>query len=1065
MGWLAGVVMIAASPSAWAGPLTISNSTNSAVSTSRGDGSGPGNITIDPAGSITLSTGVPVTIDSDNALIVNGTITHDARTGATAVFANTVNAANQPITLTSGFTLGGVISIEGPRQSDLDSTNAANTGVRIAGTGVFIGDFSTAVGSTIIVGGNGSFGVNVDAAIQGNVAVGSDINLNGAASTGVRFGGPISGNVSIGGQIAPAGLNSAGFIVGGDVGGFLVLNGAIGTGARAQFDSDGKLVRPVQGGSALRIGGGVAGGIAFDGNRLTETEELTIAPDANAAVDTLLYTEAGNAPTVVIAPTGAGGNLVIGRLAQTIDANQSAFLMRGQIQSTTTEANRAAVAMVISGSAAGEPARSTTFLGDIRLDKGNIDAVSLDASATGVRFGDRASAPRFVNTGEFQVRAQDQTEDGTTGAPGQGGGDAFGFMISSGASLQLFENVGTFSVDARGARFSAFGLVDDSGTLTSFSNSGTFAATIRPTSTGRAVGVDLGRATQSITFTNTGSFSGSVRLGSGADTLTSVGGSMLGDINMGGGSSTVRFSNTTITGSVDLGAGNHNVTVENKTTLRGGIGRGVGTAEVHISDSSVFVPGGKVISATNASITGASSLDFAIDGQTASAAAPLLGATGAMVIDPTVSISTRLAGLVRDSRTFTLISAANLQMGVPVSQIKSATGSFIYELRTRVSPTNPNAILLDVTRKTATQLGLGETVGAVYENSLTALGNDSVLFSSIASKSDRPTFEAAIQQLAPDSSDATLIAALNTQNMAHGVIRHRLAGIPRTLGPNPTGEYSSFWLQQLGSYGTRKSEGDDKGYKLFAAGIAGGFDAQSTDALKLGMGLSRTWSLPDEKGTADRPLRVIATQLDFYARHQNGPNYTQAILGAAYDDYRSRRRVVIDDIVREPIGTWSGYHFGGAIDTGTTARLGQARISPYARLAFMKTHEKAYVEEGGGDGVNLAYDSRGQDSLRAGFGFVTARRFDLFQDAGIEAEFRGDYAREFRAGRPSIRSRFASGGATFVARGAQPGKNVITGGLSLGVRDIFTAFTVDYDASYSGDYLGQTVSATFRFRF
>jgi len=1057
--------MMLASTPALAGPLTISNSTSAAVSTSRGDGSGEGDITVDGAGSITLSTGVPLTIDSNNSALVNGNITHNARTGATAVFINTLDANNQPRTLVSGFTMGGAITIEGPRQQDLDRTNAGNTAIRIAGTGVFQGNVNIAINSSILVGGANSFGINADSTIRGDVTVGANFTLNGNDAVGARFGGPITGNVSIGGQTATAGLNGPGWIFGGDIGGFLVLNGAIGTGARAQFDNDGRLVRPVQGGSAMRIGGGVGGGIAFDGDGLTETQELTIAPAANAPVDTLLYTEAGNVPTLVIAPTGAGGDLVIGRLAATIDVNQSSFLMKGQIQSTTTEPRRAAFAIDISGSATGQASRLTRFMGDIRLETGNIDAVSVDADATGIRFGDRASAPRFINNGEVVVRAQDQTEDGTTGVPGTGGGNASGFLIAATASLQRFENLGVFTIDARGRSFNALGLIDESGTLTSFVNSGTFAATIRPTGTGRAVGVDLGRATQATTFTNTGTFSGSVRLGSGADTLTSTGGSMTGDINMGGGNSTVRLNNTTVTGNIDLGAGNHSVTVENRATLRGGIGRGAGTADLNVANSSIAVPGGKVISATNASFTGTTSLDFAIDGQTASTSAPLMGATGQMVIAPTVSISTRLAGLVRNSTTFTLISAANLQMGVPVANIRSSTGSFIYEFRTRVSPTNANVILLDVNRKTAAQLGLGSTLGAVYEGSLTALGNDGELFASIASKSDRAGFESAIQQLAPDSSDATLITAVNTQNMAHGVIRHRLAGIPRTLGPNPTGEYPSFWIQQLGSYGSRKSEGEDKGYKIYAAGVAAGYDWQSTDALKLGFGLSRTWSLPDEKNTDDRPLRVIATQLDLYARHQNGPNFTQAILGGAYDAYRSRRRVVIDNIVREPIGEWSGYHIGGAIDTGTTARFSQTKVSPYARVAFLKTHEGSYTEAGGGAGVDLDYDTRNQDSLRGGIGFVAQRRFALLQDSGIEAELRGDYAREFGAGRPKASLRFASGGPTFVANGAKPGKNIVTAGLSVGVRDIFTAFTVDYDASYSGDYLGQTLSATFRFRF
>jgi uncharacterized protein with beta-barrel porin domain len=1065
LSWTLWLVAAAATApnAAMAGPLIVSSSSSAAVATSRGDGQGPGDITIDGGGSISLNSGVALTIDSNNTALINGTIEHNAETGATAVLVSTRDANGAPRTLTSGFTLGGSIVIDGPRERDLPTTDARNTAVRFEGGGVFKGNIDVPVNSSILVGGNNSFGFNVDSVIDGNVAVGANISLNGANAVGARFAGGITGNVSIGGQTAPSGANGIGWIFGGDIGGFLVLNGSIGTGAQASFDTNGRLIDPAPGGSALRISGGVARGIAFDGNGLTETQEATIAPAANAPADTLLYSEAGNATTLVIAPVGAGGDLVFGQLDATIDSNRNSLLMRGLIQSNTTEEGRAASAILISGSENGQPARTTRFLGEVWNDRGNIDSVAIDASATGIRIGERTVIPGFINSGEILVRAQDQTEDGSTGAPGQGGGDAFGLMIARTATIGRFVNLGTFNIDARGARFSAYGMVDESGTLASFANTGTFVASIRPGSTGRAIGLDAGRSTRNMTFLNTGTFGGSVRLGSGSDTLTSTGGSMTGDIATGGGNDTVAFDGTTVTGNVDLGAGNHTVTVRNKTTLRGGIGRGAGTAQVTVADSSIFVPGGRVISATNASFTGASSLDFAIDGKTATT--PLLGATGTVVIDPTVKIFTRLAGLVRDSTTFILISAGTLQMGVPVSQIQSATGSFIYTLGTRVSPTNRNVILLDVTRKTAMQLGLGPIMGATYENALTALGNDNELFSILASQPDRPGFESVLQQLTPDTSDATLIAALNTQNMAHGVIRHRLAGIPRTLGPNPTGEYSSFWIQQLGSYGSRDAEGETKGYKLYAAGLAAGFDGQSADNLKLGASLSRTWSLPDEKGTADRPLRVIATQLDVYARHQNGPNFTQGILGGAYDEYRSRRRVVVGDVIREPVGKWSGYHVGGALDTGTTARLSSVKLSPYARVAFVRAYEKGYTESGGGAGVDLAYDGRNLNSLRAGFGFVAARRFELFQDSGVEAEFRGDYAREFGDSGAKVSARFASGGSTFVTTGVGTGKNIFTGGLSVGVRDIFTAFTVDYDAAFTGDYLGHTISATFRFRF
>jgi outer membrane autotransporter protein len=317
----------------------------------------------------------------------------------------------------------------------------------------------------------------------------------------------------------------------------------------------------------------------------------------------------------------------------------------------------------------------------------------------------------------------------------------------------------------------------------------------------------------------------------------------------------------------------------------------------------------------------------------------------------------------------------------------------------------------------------------------------------------------------PDASDASLAAAIRSQNLAYGVIRHRLGGIQRTTGASAGVDYDSFWIQQLGSYGERDAEAEQPGYEMYTVGIATGYDTQVSPSAKLGVSLAQTWSLPDEKGTNDRPLRISSTQIDVYGRHQNGQSFTQAIVGGAYNTYKSERRVLVGALTREPQGKWKGYHFAGAVDTGSTFRAGDFRLTPYVRGAYIRTHEKGYAETGGGNGVNLAYDSRSLDSLRAGAGMVAERRFVIFQDVGIEAELRADVARDLTADPVNVTARFASGGVSFTQAGQTPSKNIFGVGGSLGVRDIFTAFSVDYDLEKSGDFLGHTLAATFRFRF
>ncbi len=1037
-----------------AGPVTVTTSSTTALRTSTGDGQGAGAITVDAAGTITVSSGVPITVDSSNDATINGTLRNDAATSATGLLVNTNDANNVGRTIISNVILGGGINLPGPNSSV--TTAANNFGVLFSGAGTLQGNFTANAGSQITVGGRESFGIAIDSIINGSFTSGAAISAAGGGSMGIRSTKNVTGNFTVSGSIATAGQDSIGILIAGGVGGLVTQAATISTGAQAFFDSNSRRVDAIQGGPAFWIASSVGKGVLLEGNQLTNAQESVTAVPVGAAVDSVLATQGGILGAFRIGPSAnnPAGNLNIG-----IQTGTESITMRGRIQSATSTNGKASTTMVITGGVG----QSTILAGGIRNAGGNIDAVSIDNAATGLEIGPFATVPYFFNAGDFTIRAADSTENilGTT--QGTAGGTATGITVASSSALGSFINTGNFTIDSRGRTVSAFGIIDNSGTLSYFENTGTFQTLLNTYSTGRTFAVDMSKSTRNIDFRNSGTLTGDVTFGSGNDTFISTAGVVKGNYSFGAGDDKVTIRNTTFTGGIDLGTGNHSVIIDSTSKFSGGIARGAGTTTLSVSNSDIAIIGGRRIDISSGTISGTSTIDISIDGQNASR--PLIEASGRLVIDPTVKLTTRLSGLITQSQTVTVISAGDLQLGIPISQLGSASASYIYGFQYRVAPTNRNQLLLDVTRRSATQLGLGRNLGALYENSLTALAADNELFTAIASSTTKAAFEGTMKQLLPDSSDASLYAAQRTQNLAYGVIRSRLAGIPRTTGLAAGTDYSSFWIQQFGSYGKRDAETEQPGYRIYSVGIASGIDKQFTPELKGGMSLSQVWSLPRELNSNDRATRVSATQLDFYGRHQSGSAFTQAIFGGAYDTYKSDRRVLVNAISREAIGKWSGYHMGGAIDTGTMFKVSDFRLTPYLRGSYIRTNEKSYAETGGGNGVNLTYDTRTQDSMRAGAGFIAQRRFVIFQDVGIEAEFRGDIAHELSADPASITARFTAGGPKFTNIGQTPDKNVFGAGLSLGVRDIFTSLSLDYDAEKSGGFLGHTIAATFKFRF
>ncbi len=1056
---LAATTALSLPLTALAGDITVSSSTTAPLKTSTGDGSGPGKITVDSAGTITVSSGVPVTVDSSNNAVITGTLKNDAASDATGLLITTNNASGVGQTITSTITLDGLINIPGPSSATTTASN--NVGVKFSGLGTLSGSFTSGTSSQISVGGREAIGISIDTRINGAVTSGSAITIAGGGAFGIRSTKSITGNFAVNGSIALAGQDSVGVMTG-NIGGSYQITSTIATGSTAYYDSNNKLVAAVYGGPAAWVAGSVGGGILLQGNQYTTTQESTVTVPSDAPTDSVLASEGTNFGAFRIGPnTFTENNIVIG--LREGGASESVTL-RGQIQSSTSTLGKAVTAMAITGGTGlNGQAVTTTLLGGVINAGGNISASSIDGTATGFDISSRATVPYFSNLGEFVVSATDSGENVVNGIT-TGGGNATGVVISSDSSLSQFINTGTFTVNARGKSFTAIGIQDNSGTLEYFNNTGTFRAVIPSGSSGKSIAADLSKSTKNITFLNSGTIFGDVYFGSGNDSFTSTAGTITGNVSMGAGNNTVSLGATTYTGAIDLGSGNHNVIIGNGSVVTTSITRGSGRLDLNVNSSTLTVNGGR-IEASDAYFSGTTKVNIGVTN--ANLSRPLIDVSGLFTIDSGVSLSTTLSGVVTQNQTITVINAGQLRMNVPLTQLTTNSNSYIYGFQYRLNPTNQNQLLLDVTRRTATQLGLSQNLGSIYENSLTAMATDNELFSAIAAAADKSAFETIVSQLKPDSSDATLYAALRSQNLAYGVIRNRLGGIPRTTGPSAGKDYSSFWIQQLGSYGERDADpaNEQPGYKIYSVGIATGFDQQFTDNLKGGMSIAQVWSLPDEIDTRDRPLRIASTQVDLYGRHQNGANFTQAIFGGSYNAYRSERRVVTGDIEREPVGSWKGFNMGGAVDTGTQFRFDKLRLTPYLRGQYVRVHENGYTETGGGDGVNLDYDSRTQDSMRGGLGLVAERRFLVFQDVGIETAFRADYAREFMADPANVTARFAAGGATFTQVGQELDKNVFGVGASLGVRDIFTAFSVDYDLEKSGDFMGHTIAATFRFRF
>ena len=817
------------STTALAGDLVVTGAQTTPVVTSNANGNGAGNVTVQSGGGITVTTGAAVTIDSNNTVSNSGTLQSNAEQNAVGISISTTNAGGQARDLIGAATNAGTINLPGPGStSSVVSSPVFNTGILVAGLGTFHGNITQAAGSVMTVGGYSSTGILASGAVDGTISNSGRITLSGSNSYGIQTLATLSGNLVNAGALEVTGLSGIGLYAGGGVGGAVINQGSITTGSAAVTASSGSASAAIAGGVGLWVANN-ANGILLEGNGVTKALESSSTIPAGTPADSSIVTN-GGADALFVGSGGAAGahTLTIGALAG--DSSNSSLLIRGNVTSTAVISGAAARAINITGTTVNGVDYTTVFTGAFRNSGGDISATTIDASATAIQIGKLTRIPLFVNTGDILARAVDSSEDATTGVAGAGGGNAYGLLIDAGSQLSGATNTGHITAESHGGSQSAYGIADNSGTLTNFVNDGSIIATVK--GSGLAVALDLSHATQAVAVTNSNVITGSVLLGAGDDSLTSTGGMLTGSISTGDGNDRVSITNTTTLGAIDLGAGANVVTFVG-SNVTGGITT-TGTAAVHLTGSTLTIPAGSQVAVNSLDATAGSALHFYVN-----ATGTVNGINaGSVTLANDTALSISVLGTVHDKLAIDLIAAQSLTMNRDLSGVQPSS-TLMYTRQIKFSDTNPNTLQLLITRRNAGQLHLGVNLGAVYEGVISALDTDTELSDKLGGFTQQSDLEHALTTMLPDTGAATRLALLGADNMSQSIIRRRLDGQLRNRD-EPLGRYRpSYWAQAFGTYGSQSAVNEFPGFHVATGGIAGGLDDELDNGIMGGFSISQ----------------------------------------------------------------------------------------------------------------------------------------------------------------------------------------------------------------------------------
>lgn len=956
---LAGTALVAiAQP--LAAQTVIDNARTTPVLTSTAANGQPSDVRIGTAGSVTVTGGTAVTVDSNNDVTNAGKIAISNADNATGILVSgprTADIANSgTITIDETYT-----ATDSDNDGDLDGPFAIGTGrtaIRI--DGALTGNLSHT--GTIVVEGNQSAGIRANGPITGTFTHEGKTTVTGNQSVGVAVG-DISGNVRLAGEITARGEGALGAVFGGDLGGALRVQSAITvSGYRtvpapsdpSKLDADDLL----QGGSALVIEGNVAKGIIFEiapaDAVTTDNDEdkdgIEDAKEGNTKI--IAY---GSAPAVQIG--SASENIAIGATEGT--ANGFGIVMSGTILGDGVYAGVNATGMRIGGRGG-----DVTIANGMQVN-GGIGAAAKGANATALELAAGTSLPELRNAGSIVA-----TVTGTTT------GQATAVLIDADASLPVLRNSKTIKATSV-KDGTAIAILDRSGTLGLIENSGAISASGAEATSTRNVAIDLSARTGDTIIRQTAVASGiaaptivgDIRFGSGADLLDIADGGVSGNVTFGAGTDRMVLKGDAVyAGTANFGGQADRLELSGTAIFSGTAAFGGGAGFLDLANSAVF--SGKLTGAQNVAVkvdggtlaltgpTGIASLDVGATGIIGATVGGSADASTAITVTGTASfakgakVAIRLADITNAEGTFTVLTAGTLT-GAADLAADSALVPFMYKA---TLATTGNSITVDIDRKATADLGLNTAESAAFDKLYVALAEDADVAGLFLAINDGELFQAYVAQTLPDHAGGTF------EGLSQGLRTFDRHFMDPTAPFDEEGKLRI--IADFANWNANKERGESASFDLSGLGFRGGIEYLTGIGA---FGVTGSWLWSKHKGTFENSVLGDSYEAGVHWRGKFGPVVGFARAGLGRSDYSGSRRFAGgtgDDAVDYTITRdWSG-DFVSASGGVSIEGGGQFFFfRPSLVLDYLRLSEDGYAEEGGGDALSLTVEARESEEL------------------------------------------------------------------------------------------------------
>lgn len=714
------LIMIA--NTALAAEVIISDDLTAPVDTATIDTGIAGDILIDATGSITVTTGPAVTLNSDNTVTNEGSLIVEDGDASVGV-------------LIMGGYLGqfqndGSLTLQA---TDGETRGQDKTGLHLSGIASFTGDIANGETGNISLTGDNSIGVHLDAPLIGDFTNEGTVSVQGSDNIGILVSNTIDGAFRNAGSIA-----SSVIIV--------------------DTDNNPDTVEIFYTGPAVAIGASISGGFINDGLTYEElNDDIADDPTLTGSISST-----GSSYAVLISPTLNGdspADLTLGPVSAI--ASGESFVNLGAIGANSQTGSDVG-AVRIEGQTVGLDTYTTTLTGGFRND-GSIEASAVGADATAISIGSLVVVPSILNNGTIVAQGNGETD----------ASNVIAIDIAASPGSTTLTNVGTISAQRFGDLGSATAIRDTTGTLSALTNTGTISAwhsTVangQVTATEKATALDFSLSTTGMTLINQWA----------VDDLDGITGIINGDIFLGSGNDDVYLNSGAMTGDLSFGAGDDYLYIGQDGLLTGDLINLGGTLSSNI-DGTLILQSPALTTFSDLTLGATSSIWIPIDGLTGTSAA--FTVTNTATISSDATFVPYFKTLLTDPQTFDIVTAGTLTLDGGLPSLNVEHVPVIYDIEILLD----GALQLIVARKTVEALGLAPYQSQIYDPLFEVVGLTPTFTAALHSVATGEELSAALNRIAPDDTGASLrlallsfdgiaSAALNSQQHSWAASRQR----------------------------------------------------------------------------------------------------------------------------------------------------------------------------------------------------------------------------------------------------------------------------------------------------